>query len=233
MASKCGTQGCRGGCYGCRGSCSGNSTKTDSCGGGCYASCSNSVCQGSCRGGCNTSCSGSCKGGCNTTCSGSCKGGCNTTCTGSCSGGCNTTCTGNCSGSCSGCTGSCSGSCSGCTGSCNNLCNTGCTNTAQQNAYNTIMAFSDILYANEVNVLRDFIAYEVNRRSVTPDTVANVSSGTIVDDAWWTAIRANLSKILTVNANSAATAGGIITKTIRNSLRDDAVTAYNTMIGRP
>ena len=95
------------------------------------------------------------------------------------------------------------------------------------------MAFSDILYANEVNVLRDFIAYEVNRRSVTPDTVANVSSGTIVDDAWWTAIRANLSKILTVNANSAAAVGGIITKTIRNSLRDDAVTAYNTMIGRP
>ena len=95
------------------------------------------------------------------------------------------------------------------------------------------MAFSDILYSNEVNVLRDFIAYEVNRRSVTPDTVANVSSGTIVDDAWWTAIRANLSKILTVNANSAATVGGIITKTIRNSLRDDAVTAYNTMIGRP
>lgn len=95
------------------------------------------------------------------------------------------------------------------------------------------MAFSNILYASEVNVLRDFIAYEVNRRSITPNTVANVSPGTVVDDAWWTAIRTNLSKILTVSANSAATAGGIITKTTRDSLRDNAVTAYNTMVGRP
>lgn len=110
------------------------------------------------------------------------------------------------------------------------MCNAGCTSTAQQAAYNVIMNFSAKLLASEVNTLKDFIAAEVSRRSVTSASIANVTAGSsMADDAWWESLRTNLAKILTTSG-AQVSAGELITAAKRNKLRDYAVSAYNTVV---
>lgn len=91
------------------------------------------------------------------------------------------------------------------------------------------MNFSAMIMANEVNTLKDFIAAEVTRRSVSSASIASVSAGTVADDAWWESIRKNLAKILTTTG-AEISAGELITASKRNKLRDYAVSAYNTTV---
>jgi hypothetical protein len=51
---------------------------------------------------------------------------------------------------------------------------------------------SDIIYAHEVNALREFIISEVQRRGIAVNSTSSASIGTHIDDAWWESIRLNL-----------------------------------------
>lgn len=91
------------------------------------------------------------------------------------------------------------------------------------------MNFSNIILANEANTLKDFIAAEVARRSITSASISNLTSGKLADDDWWESIRTNLAKIATTTG-AEVTDGEKITKSKRDKLRDVAVNTYNTTI---
>jgi hypothetical protein len=88
---------------------------------------------------------------------------------------------------------------------------------------------SDIIYANEVNLLRDFIHNEVQRFGLTPSPAYDINVGDIVDDAWWEIIRANLQTIIDTSGLEAC-AGNVITKAQRDGLINKASEAYKRTI---
>lgn len=84
--------------------------------------------------------------------------------------------------------------------------------------------------ANEANALRDFIANEVVRRSLTSASIATLAKGTTADDAWWESVRNNLAKIVSTTSGSEASVGNKITASQRDKLKEYAVNAYNTLV---
>jgi hypothetical protein len=94
------------------------------------------------------------------------------------------------------------------------------------------MNMSKIIYAAEVNILREFINLEMERRDVAANATSTVSVGTIADDAWWNSLRTNLLKIVSFSGGN-ATAGGFITTSQRDTLVNQAVAAYDATIALP
>ena len=95
------------------------------------------------------------------------------------------------------------------------------------------MNMSKIIYAADVNILREYINLEISRRSgVTANPTSTVSVGTIADDAWWNSLRTNLLKIVSFSDGN-ATAGGFITTSQRDTLVSQAKAAYDATIALP
>lgn len=89
---------------------------------------------------------------------------------------------------------------------------------------------SEIIYANEVNLLRDFINNEVQRFGLTPSPTSYATIGTKANAEFWEAIRANLQTIIDTSGLAAST-GGKFTKAQRDGLVSKASEAYNRIIG--
>lgn len=90
---------------------------------------------------------------------------------------------------------------------------------------------SDIIKASEVNALRELINNEVTRRGYSVNSTSATSIGTKAAAAWWEAIRLNLNKIISTS-DAAASTGGSITKSQRDSLVNKAKSMYNTTVGK-
>lgn len=184
------------------------------------ANCSNqSICYGSCTGGCSTTCSGSCTGGCSTTCSGTCSGGCS-----SCAG------AGTCSGSCSNCAGAgtcsggCSGSCQGkCTKKCLGACNSGCSSEANLSAYAALSLQEKFMNSDMTNIKNVITAAAARKGS--PQSLPGLGFGVQIDDGNMTSIKTALTN-LGFTPSVTFTAGYSATKAQGQEIINKAKQAY-------
>ena len=118
---------------------------------------------------------------------GSSHGGCS-----GCSGGATCSCSGrsgSSSCSCSGCSGSCSSACSrecshSCTNTCNNKCDNACTKSSASTeiaSLTSILLSGGIMYASKISDLRNYLAKELERRSIRNKQLTTITSGSIIN----------------------------------------------------
>ena len=91
---------------------------------------------------------------------------------------------------------------------------------------------SNIIKASEVNTLREFINYEVERSGYPLNPTGTAVQNQLIDDSWWESIRANLQKAIDTTGGSAV-AGDKITRVQRDELVNQALVVYGRTISRP
>ena len=179
------------------------------CSGGCTATCANS-CSINCTGGCTAD-------GC-TSCKRGCTGGCINDCSKFCSYGCSVYCSGDCSDNCAGdCT-------KNCTGNCTEACDNGCSGSSNDLIINYIL--SDIIMANEIQDISDYIKNEVTRRGKTPTNI-NFNIG---DVATVTSMNNILSNLALANQTLKLNDDNLIDKDFGNNLIQKTKDAYNEIL---
>ena len=172
------------------------------------------------------SCDDGCANECYKNCWSECYGGCGDTCQDDCNWHCDDECKG-CTGQCRyNCTGSCDGTCRGhCTGNCAS----GCSSQTRVDQLTDIQAMSDIIYSSEVNILKDFIVAEMEKRNHS-STINDTNIGIEADDAWWNLLTELMAYIYEDNSDITAIADQPITKNQRNNMVTKAKNLYNTEI---
>ena len=175
-------------------------------------------CSGACTATCANSCSINCTDGCTadgcTSCKGGCTGGCSDECSKFCSYGCSVYCTGNCTGDCT----------KNCTGNCTEACDNGCSGSSNDLIINYIL--SDIIMANEIQDISDYIKNEVTRRGKTPTNI-NFNIG---DVATVTSMNNILSNLALANQTLKLNDDNLIDKDFGNNLIQKTKDAYNEIL---
>ena len=175
-------------------------------------------CSGACTATCANSCSINCTDGCTadgcTSCRGGCTGGCSDECSKFCSYGCSVYCSGNCTGDCT----------KNCTGNCTEACDNGCSGSSNDLIINYML--SDIIMANEIQDISDYIKNEVTRRGKTPKNI-NFNIG---DIATVTSMNNILSNLALANQTLKLNDDNLIDKDFGNNLIQKTKDAYNEIL---